>query len=240
MMFKNNKYTKWYYQIIKNSTDRVIDEFTYTEKHHIIPRSLGGDDSPENLVVLTGREHFICHLLLTKMCTGKHREQMAYAAWQQARPTKSKGVKVTSHIYELLRKELSEAYTGRKREPFSEKWLTNMRLGAVDRPKRPQTEITKTKISQSKSGKTVGEDNHFYGKTHSEDTKQKIRTANTGRFLGKPKIKKPCKFCGVPFAPNILARFHDEKCKQKSQSDKGAIPTTNADTDIPPTDYITV
>lgn len=34
---------------------------TYTEKHHIIPKSLGGDNSKTNLVVLTGRQHFICH-----------------------------------------------------------------------------------------------------------------------------------------------------------------------------------
>ena len=39
----------------------------YTENHHIIPKSLGGTDDKENLVELSAREHFICHLLLTKM-----------------------------------------------------------------------------------------------------------------------------------------------------------------------------
>lgn len=39
----------------------------YIEEHHILPRSLGGGDSKDNLVKLTAREHFICHLLLTKL-----------------------------------------------------------------------------------------------------------------------------------------------------------------------------
>lgn len=38
----------------------------YTETHHILPRCLGGDNSKDNLVKLTAREHFIAHLLLTK------------------------------------------------------------------------------------------------------------------------------------------------------------------------------
>ena len=39
----------------------------YTEKHHIIPRSMGGSDEPSNLTVLTGREHFLAHMLLCEM-----------------------------------------------------------------------------------------------------------------------------------------------------------------------------
>ena len=39
----------------------------YIENHHILPKSLGGDDNQNNIVKLTGREHFICHYLLTKI-----------------------------------------------------------------------------------------------------------------------------------------------------------------------------
>lgn len=38
----------------------------YYEKHHIIPKSFGGNKE-NNLVKLTAREHFICHWLLVKM-----------------------------------------------------------------------------------------------------------------------------------------------------------------------------
>lgn len=37
------------------------------ERHHILPKSLGGSNSPENLVYLTGRQHFLAHWLLFKI-----------------------------------------------------------------------------------------------------------------------------------------------------------------------------
>lgn len=36
----------------------------YFERHHMHPKSLGGSDESENLVLLTAREHFIAHWLL--------------------------------------------------------------------------------------------------------------------------------------------------------------------------------
>lgn len=40
---------------------------SYTESHHIKPKCIGGDDSADNLVLLTGREHYVCHWLLCKI-----------------------------------------------------------------------------------------------------------------------------------------------------------------------------
>lgn len=40
---------------------------TYMEVHHIVPKSVGGSNEKSNLVVFTGKEHFIAHLLLTKI-----------------------------------------------------------------------------------------------------------------------------------------------------------------------------
>ena len=39
----------------------------YSEIHHIIPKSLGGKDSKDNLVKLSAKEHFIAHRLLAKI-----------------------------------------------------------------------------------------------------------------------------------------------------------------------------
>jgi 5-methylcytosine-specific restriction endonuclease McrA len=58
-MYLQNKYTRWYYNIIQRAQQRNISG--YTEKHHIIPRSFGGSNQKENLVALTAREHFVCH-----------------------------------------------------------------------------------------------------------------------------------------------------------------------------------
>lgn len=59
-------YQKIYNNIIQN---RLLNPITneYTECHHILPKSLGGSDDKNNLVNLSAREHFICHLLLTKI-----------------------------------------------------------------------------------------------------------------------------------------------------------------------------
>ena len=59
-----NKYENWYNAITTKAKLRTIDG--YKERHHIIPRSLGGPDTKENLVDLTAREHFICHLLFNQ------------------------------------------------------------------------------------------------------------------------------------------------------------------------------
>ena len=64
-MFLNNKYTRTYDAIIAKARLRRV-QTGFTEKHHVIPRSLGGG-SGYNLVRLTPREHFICHWLLIRM-----------------------------------------------------------------------------------------------------------------------------------------------------------------------------
>lgn len=43
----------------------------YTERHHILPRSMGGDDGAANLIRLTAEDHFFAHLLLAKMHGGR-------------------------------------------------------------------------------------------------------------------------------------------------------------------------
>ena len=77
MIFINNKYTNWYNSLINKAQNRIV--LGYAEKHHIIPSALGGTNEKDNIVKLTPREHFICHLLLTKMTTGNARYKMNFA-----------------------------------------------------------------------------------------------------------------------------------------------------------------
>ena len=76
-MFKENKYSRIYYSIIERAKSR--EKIGYTETHHILPKSMGGTDDPFNLVELTAREHFICHLLLPKMTEDENYYKMVYA-----------------------------------------------------------------------------------------------------------------------------------------------------------------
>lgn len=62
-------YRKIYGNIIRNSIseNRTKSNDVYYERHHILPKSLGGSDRKSNLVLLTAKEHYICHLLLVKI-----------------------------------------------------------------------------------------------------------------------------------------------------------------------------
>lgn len=83
----NNKYTDWYVSICQKAQVRAANRQTakkllgVVEGHHILPKSfsLGGEKDPANYAYLTSREHFICHLLLTKMFNDKLRCKMTYA-----------------------------------------------------------------------------------------------------------------------------------------------------------------
>src|ERR1035437_6213958 len=77
MIFIDNKYTKWYFNIISSARNRVTPG--YTENHHIIPTALGGENSKTNLVDLTYTEHLLCHKLLPKMTLGKNKALMEFA-----------------------------------------------------------------------------------------------------------------------------------------------------------------
>ena len=52
MQFIDNKYTHWYYDIIDRAKERALSANKYYEKHHIVPKSLGGSNNADNLVKL--------------------------------------------------------------------------------------------------------------------------------------------------------------------------------------------
>ena len=58
-------YLRIYNELITRA--KLRSTITPCEIHHILPRSMGGSDDPENLVALTPREHFIAHKLLWKI-----------------------------------------------------------------------------------------------------------------------------------------------------------------------------
>jgi hypothetical protein len=57
---------KWYYELCASRKYRGVSKERGYHVHHITPKCDGGDDSKENRVKLTNREHFIAHVLLAK------------------------------------------------------------------------------------------------------------------------------------------------------------------------------
>jgi hypothetical protein len=125
-MYLQNKYTKWYYNIIQHAQARILPLDVYFEKHHVIPRSLGGNNKQLNIAKLTPKEHFICHLLLTKMTIGNDMYKMQHALWMLTNVKKiGKGrYTPTSRMYDYVRKCHNEAmklsWTIDKRQQHSE------------------------------------------------------------------------------------------------------------------------
>jgi len=80
-MFLNNKYTALYYKIIASAQERnhikILNDGYQT--HHIIPRCFGGTNDLTNLVVLTYKEHRVCHRLLINMTSNDAKYKMMYA-----------------------------------------------------------------------------------------------------------------------------------------------------------------
>lgn len=98
-----NKYLRWYNSLIETRRNRSLPKDVYTEKHHIIPRSLGGDNSKDNLIVLLPREHFIAHLLLAKIHTGKDGMKMAHALMRMLTGGIDKRYRPNSRTYSVIR-----------------------------------------------------------------------------------------------------------------------------------------
>ena len=58
-------YQKIYNSIVERGKNRIFEG--YIERHHIVPRCIGGTDDSSNLVNLTAEEHYVCHQLLVKI-----------------------------------------------------------------------------------------------------------------------------------------------------------------------------
>lgn len=56
-------YIRIYEQLIKSR----LQENEYTERHHIIPKCMGGGDVESNIATLSARKHLIAHKLLCKI-----------------------------------------------------------------------------------------------------------------------------------------------------------------------------
>lgn len=131
-IYIKNKYTKIYFQIINSAKSTNI--IGYTEKHHIIPRSLGGSDDKLNLVKLTARQHYICHLLLTKMVEPNsdayHKMVKAYMMMSWCKDgNQDRSYKVNSRLFESMKIEFSKLQsiqqTGKSNSQYGTMWVYN-------------------------------------------------------------------------------------------------------------------
>jgi len=183
----DNKYTKWYFMITDKALNRTLNE--YTEKHHILPKSIHRNNE---VVKLTAREHFICHLLLPKMLIDdRHRMLMQIALHRLIHGKKNVIYCKSSKIYDSIKKSHSIASSKRSKDYWSKinkEQRSKMRSGKNNSMfGKKMSEETKNKISNSNRGKLSGSNHPLFGIGHSIETKKRMSddTIRSGRNSGK-------------------------------------------------------
>lgn len=162
--------------IIQRAKNRQIEG--YTEKHHIVPKCLGGTNDPNNLVELTAREHFIIHKLLCEIYP--ENRGILYAYWsmsnKQSNDYYERNYRVSNREYERLRLKVQKLSSE----------LHKGKVPVIDengnRFKVPLThpDYVSGKLTHFNKGENngmynmTGSLNHFYGKRHTEETKRLI------------------------------------------------------------------
>lgn len=163
-MYIENKYTKIYYKIIEKAKldNRVKNKNIYYETHHIIPKSLGGDNSKENTVLLTFKEHYICHRLLTKMLSDKLlKNKMKYALYILSKASNGQLRNLSYHQRLKCLEANRQASKNRNHKPnlgnkHSEETKRILREKSLGRKHSEET-INNIKLNNQRTNKSRGE-----------------------------------------------------------------------------------
>jgi predicted RND superfamily exporter protein len=155
--------------------------YIYYENHHILPRCLGGLNNKENLVLLTAKEHYICHKLLTYIYINEYKIALAfhYMAYNKKynKYISSRDYLYAKELANIFFSRIPNVWKGRKhstetKEKMKKSWEKR-------RIEKPVSDETKRKLSESGKGRII-----------SEETKEKIRNSNKGKILSNETKQK--------------------------------------------------
>jgi hypothetical protein len=131
----------------ENRRKRKYDDpkYVYYERHHIIPKCIGGTNDGNNLILLTAKEHYVAHQLLVKIYPGIHK--LVFALRMMCRSNK---------------------YHVRNNKEFE--WIK--KLNAIATSESQKGKSYGHKFSKGNTT-TQGSMNGMFGKTHSDETRLK-------------------------------------------------------------------
>jgi hypothetical protein len=174
-------YSKIYNSLINRALTREwLDG--YVEKHHIVPRCLGGSNDSSNLVRLTAEEHFIAHLLLVKIfptvsgltvaviCLSRHPE-----------------ININNKAYGWLKRKHSELKKGKRHTEATKKLISDKKKGTPSPNKgKAMSDEQKQKISIANTGRVSKK----RGVPMSDEQKKKVSASLTGKKQSAETIEK--------------------------------------------------
>ena len=150
-MFVSNKYRTWYARIIDAALSQGRSKAEgYFESHHVLPESLFGGLGRR--VLLTPREHFVCHWLLTKFTAGQDRKKMCHALNEMANHRMPGRPRWTSIEYEAARRAAVAAMTGRVVSAETRRRISASKTG---KKMPPRSLEHRRKISVCRKGKPL-------------------------------------------------------------------------------------
>lgn len=209
-----------YDKLIESRKHRGLDKSKYDgyfEIHHIVPVSVGGTNEDSNLVMLTGREHFLAHMLLWKI--HPQNASLVYAASMMCNRF---GERVNSKTYSTLKEDFCKAISEKTRgKRFKD--ITGLRFGRLlaieldgyyaspGHRRHAQWLCTcdcggeivvstnslitgNTRscgcLATERKQSLTGNKNPFYGKKHTEETRKKFKTRKVKRGEEHPRFGK--------------------------------------------------
>lgn len=212
-MFTPNKYLNTYFKLVeKRRFSPFIGELS--ETHHIIPKSLGGSNAKQNLIILSAREHYIAHKLLTKCTSGKNKEKMIHAFWGMNNRciNNSKYSFISSKDYESARKLFLEIAGSHLRgktyeEIYGEEKAKELKIlrgetTSKNRKGKSWEEIFGKEKAEILRQKVSAGSLKRIGKTLTEEQKLKISLSSKGKVYPK----KECPVCNNLIPSNNFKR----------------------------------
>ena len=184
-------YQRIYNEIIERAKLRGLNKKKleyFTERHHIIPKCLNGTNDKDNLVLLTGREHYLCHWLLWK--ANKENQKLFFAIWRMRHGKQQKYFNLSSKQYEQInlfhsniqkkRIGVLSPNFGKKRTEESKERMRIAHLGKTitEETRNKLKEVRKTRIFSEETKEKMRKSS--IGKTHSDEAKLKMRNAKLG------------------------------------------------------------
>ena len=230
MMFDDVPY-KLFIQNILDTRGRFACGDEYHERHHIVPKCLGGTNDEENLIDLFAREHFIAHKLLAE--ENPNNKSLVYAWHMMSTVHSSDYLEISPEEYEKARIAFVESITG-ENNPFYGKNISDehkQRISEANKGKIFSLEHCK-KLSESH----IGMNNPNYGRSPSEETRIKLSNSNKGKIRTEATCKKLSEankgkhtgkdnhFYGKHHSPEAKAKI-SEANKGRSSPNKGISPS---------------
>lgn len=209
-IFVNNKYLNWYTKLI---THRLNESAVEGEYHHYVPKSLHKND---DLVLLSHREHYVAHLLLTKCIQPQYRPKMLYALTAMKMKTLTQS-NFNSRLFEQLKNQANlSRSSSMKGHAVTEE--TREKLRTANLGKKASAE-TRLKMSNARKGRKNTKEHvektasWHRGRKRSPETIQRLKDERATR------VRITCPHCGKQAFPGNYHRWHGDKCKLISRPD---------------------